>query len=603
MRYVCAFLVVFATPAGAVEFEAHRVQGLLNLDVSYGAIYRLDDADTDLIAFGNGGNGPNVNSDDAELNYNAGPVASEVRGTAELIAAFRNFGVYARGAAYYDWFQDKPLDRTELTADGRDLVGSNAQLLDHYVALTVPVAGVPVHFRIGDQVVDWSTTSYLRDGLNLINSFDLAAGLQPATLAMDRRTPQGMVWAAASLTEIIAVEGYYQYDWKPLVLPPVGSYFSTLDIIGGDGLNAVFLGDGRYSDQGTDLDQAFGLPPGTLGFDPSFDRIPGRQTDHPNNGGQFGISVFARLLDGRATQLGLHFIRYHSRLPVLGAITGDAAAVAATAPAAVDARAASLVDPYLSNGLTLDEALASAQRTAAAVTVSDYANAAGVLAEYPEDIDAIGASFSLSLISTGTLISGDIVRYFGFPNQIALDTVFAAALSPILFDPDVGRTPLGEYGPSQVVKGYQRSDRTQSVLSATWVLGPRLGGQQSLVGVDLGWVHLDDVPGRYEAALQSSSPHSDDAWGYRVIGSVLYTSVLGGVNLTPRFAFSRDVDGVTPAPSSTFQEGRRKVSLGLNADYLQRLEADISYLRFSGGGRANLMRDRDYLQFRLTYSF
>jgi Protein of unknown function (DUF1302) len=602
MRYLAACLVLCTAPAGAVEFETHRVQGLLNLDLSYGATYRLDDADEQLIAFGNGGTGPNVNGDDGELNYNAGPVASEVRGTAELIAAFENFGVYARGAAYHDWIQDRRLDRTELTADGRDLIGSDAQLLDHYVALTVPVAGVPVHFRVGDQVVNWSTTSYLRDGLDLINAFDLAAGLQPATLVIDKRTPQGMVWAAASLTEIVAIEGYYQYDWKPLALPPVGSYFSTLDIIGGDGLNAAFLGGGRYSDQGTDLDQAFGLPAGTLGFDADFDRIPPLQTDHPDNGGQFGISMFARLLDGRATQVGLHFIRYHSRLPLLGAVTGDAAAVAATAPAVVDARAATLVDPYVSTGLTPDQALASAGRTAAAVTVSDYANAAGVLAEYPEHIDAIGASFSLSLINTGTLISGDIVHYSGFPNQIALNTVFSAALSPILFDPSIGTTPLGDYGPSEVVKGYQRSDRTQSVLSFTWVLGPRLGGQQVVAGVDFGWVHLDDVPGADDAPLQSASPHSDDAWGYRLIGSVLYTSVFGGVNLTPRFVFSRDVDGVTPAPSSTFLEGRRVLSLGLNADYLQ-LEADFSCFRFWGAGRDNLMRDRDYLQFRLTYSF
>ena len=138
MRYWCTCLLLLAAPAGAVEFEAHRVQGLLNLDLSYGATYRLDDPDADLIAYANGGTGPNVNGDDGELNYNAGLVSSQVRGTAELIAAFRNFGVYARGATYYDWVQDQRLDRTELTADGRDLIGSDAKLLDHYVALTVP---------------------------------------------------------------------------------------------------------------------------------------------------------------------------------------------------------------------------------------------------------------------------------------------------------------------------------------------------------------------------------------------------------------------------------------------------------------------------------
>jgi len=99
------FASIAAAPASAVEFETHRVQGLLNLDLSYGATYRLDDADERLIAFANGGDGPNVNGDDGELNYNAGLVSNMVRGTAELIVAFENVGLYVRGAAFHDWVQ------------------------------------------------------------------------------------------------------------------------------------------------------------------------------------------------------------------------------------------------------------------------------------------------------------------------------------------------------------------------------------------------------------------------------------------------------------------------------------------------------------------
>ncbi len=159
-----------------------------------------------------------------------------VRGTAELIVAFENVGLYVRGAAFQDWVQDERLDRTRLSSDGERLVGSDATLLDHYLTTTVTIAGTPVHFRLGDQVINWSATSFLRDGLDLVNPLDLATGFQPASEAIDRRSPQGMLWAAASLSEIIAVEGYYQYKWKPLVLPPVGSYFSTIDIFGGGGL-------------------------------------------------------------------------------------------------------------------------------------------------------------------------------------------------------------------------------------------------------------------------------------------------------------------------------------------------------------------------------
>ena len=330
--------------------------------------------------------------------------------------------------------------------------------------------------------------------------------------------------------------------------------------------------------------------------------FPVARWTRPKDSGQFGISLFARLLDGRATQLGLHYMRYHSRLPLLSAITADAAAVAATSDAQVATLASTLVAPYLTTGLTPAQSLSSARSTAEALTISRYANQAGLLEQYPQDIDAIGGSFSFSLIRSGTLVAGDIVHYLNFPNQIAFGTVLNASLSPILFDPNIGTTPLGEYGPNQVVRGYRRSGRTQSVFGITWILGPRLGAQQTLFGVDLGWVHVEDVPGRTEAQFASTAPQSNDAWGYRAIGQMTYNSVFGGLNLSPRFVYAEDVNGTTPAPSATFIEGRRIFSVGLTGDYLQRLEGDVVYSRFFGAGAANLLRDRDYVQFRLTYS-
>ncbi len=288
------FSAFCGSPADALEFESHRLQGLLNLDLSYGLAYRLNDADDGLIAFASGGTSANVNGDDGELNYNAGLTSNMVRGTGEVIVAFDNFGVYARGVVFHDWVQDAHLDRTALSSQGQNLVGSNASLLDHYLVGNFTVAGTPVHVRLGDQVLNWNATSYLRDGLDLVSPADLSTDVQPAAQGIDGRSPVGMLWSAASLSEIVAVEAYYQYDWHEVVLPPVGSNYSTLDIFGGDGLNAAFLGAGRYSDLGTDLDAAFALPPGTLGYDIDFDRIPGRSVQHPQGSGQYGASIFAR---------------------------------------------------------------------------------------------------------------------------------------------------------------------------------------------------------------------------------------------------------------------------------------------------------------------
>ena len=70
----------------------------------------------------------------------------------------------------------------------------------------------------------------------------------------------------------------------------------------------------------------------------------------------------SNLLPGiTATKLGLHYVRYHARLPIISGLTGDEEAVAATSEAAVAERAAELAPVYESTGLSPEEALAQAR--------------------------------------------------------------------------------------------------------------------------------------------------------------------------------------------------------------------------------------------------
>src|SRR4029450_4630422 len=172
------------------------------------------------------------------------------------------------------------------------------------------------------------------DGLDLVSPFDVAAIARPTSQPADSRVPQGMFWVASSLTQTIAVEAYYQYEWKPSTLPPIGSYFSPVDVVGGDGVGVLQL-DARFSDLGTDLDDAFALPPGTLGVDRHFMQLPGRGSDRPRDAGQWGLSLMARFMDGLATKVGLHYMHYPSRLPIVSTVTGDAAAQSATSEVVV----------------------------------------------------------------------------------------------------------------------------------------------------------------------------------------------------------------------------------------------------------------------------
>ncbi len=258
---------VLCAPLSAKDFRFGNFEGLLDTTIAYGVLVRTEDADDDLIAISSGGNADGANGDDGTQNYDTGIVSNMVRITEELSLRHGNFGAYVRGYAFYDYEnQDQNRERTNLSDSAKDIVGKDADLLENYLVVRGHVAGVPVLARLGDQILNWGQTIFVRDGVDVINPIDLVAALQPASNAKDIFVPQGMLWAAANITENYAIEGYYQYEWKKARVPPVGSYFSANDAIGDDGTNFIILGAGQISDLGTDLDSFFQPASGHAGF-------------------------------------------------------------------------------------------------------------------------------------------------------------------------------------------------------------------------------------------------------------------------------------------------------------------------------------------------
>jgi hypothetical protein len=597
-------LVMSVSPAQSKDFSAGPVNGLLNLNLSYGALYRTENRNQDIVAIANGGRSDSANIDDGTLNYDKGLASSTVGTRADLVLNWGPFSAVTRGIAFYDFEQEKE-ERKHRQFESADLdaVGSDAEIRDFYLTTRLSPGGMPIILRVGDQVVNWGSTTFVRDGVDVINALDLIGQSQPARAARDIRVAQGMIWAAANLTETFTVESYYQYEWRPVPLPPAGYFLSTVDILG-EGRRKFFqLGAGRFSDLGTDLDAAFRLPPGTLGFDERFLQLPQRNDDQPDDDGQYGFAL-TRIANGvTALKWGIHYIRYHSRLPFIGGLTGDQAAIDATEPQQVDAIAGDLAPLYLEQGLTGEEALEAAGLTASQLVLSDYANAAGYYLDYPEDISMIAATMETATLHTGTLVAAEISYHMDAPLQLDIGSVINAALSPVQFNPDFGSGPLGSYGADERVPGYVRLDRTQFAFSALQILGPRLGSIQTLVGVDGAFVHIHDLPGSGEPQLNAPGGGDRDSWGYRVLAQLNYANILGAVNLSPRIAFSHDVRGHTPAPYSTFWEGRKALNLGIGGDLINRLTADLSYTLFFGGGSDNPIQDRDFIRFNVTYWF
>jgi hypothetical protein len=549
----------------------------------------VEERDPELVGAGNGGSARTVNSDDGNLNYDEGLVANQLRGAAEVALRWRSFGAFVRGTGFYDFETELGGGRrTELSDDGSWTVGSGADLQDAYLTANFSLAGAPMQLRVGRQVINWGESDFLRFGIDVVNPLDLAALAQPTTTTRDLFVRQGMLWGVANLTETFAVEAFYQYDWEPVRLPPVGSYLSADDTVGVD-LNVAFEGFGAFSDLGTDLDAAFQPTNQPLGFDPDFMKIFSAGRDEPDAQGQFGLAVQAFLPFLNASKLTLQFVNYHSRLPLVNGFTADPASVSGTSDAAVAAREATF-------GVT--------RAAAELLAVSDLANATSFGVTYPRNLRMLGLGFSTATIATGTLVAGEISHHFDWPLQVPKEEVFVASLSPVQFTgalADVFRgTSLGTFGADQTVVGWFETAKTQMALNLAQLLGPRLGAAQSFLSFDIAWVHMHELP--------ASSPFDADSWGYRLAGGLIYEGVLGGIALRPLLRFTHDVDGVTPGPGGAFIEDRKTLTAALELQYTQRWVAGLSYFRDVGGFRlggaiVDQLEDRDFVRFNVTFHY
>lgn len=597
---VVAALALLALPAvqasASYPFRiGEELLGLIDLSAAYGLLVRTETRDEDLVGIGNGGHLPSVNIDDGNLNYAPGVVANQIRGTAELTLVWRDFGAVVRGYGFYD-FENQLSERGHrpLSADAQWLVGAGAELQDAYLSARFEPGGVPVLLRAGEQVVNWGDSGFLRFGVDVVNPVDFVALSQPTATGRDVFVRQGMLWGAANLTETIAVEAFYQYRWEPVRLNPTGAFFSSNDLIGGDGMNAAVEGAGRYSDLGTDLDSEFGLPPGSSegGFDPRFMHYLSGGRYEPSDQGQFGVAIQAFLPELNTTKLALHFVNYHSRFPLISGFTASQGLIDTTSDGDVDLRAAAL---SLETGLPPVQTRFIAEQ----LTISDVANETLYFATYPENIKMLGLSFNTATIDTGTLITGEVSHQFDWPVQLPAEEVLAASLSPIEFTSastaGFQGTSLGVFGAEERVRGFERVGRTQLSLGVAQLLGPRLGAAQAVVSLDVGWIHIHDLP--------DMRVFDADSVGYRFIAQLTYDGVFGGLSIRPRVVWTHDVEGVTPSPAGAFIEDRMSLTAAFDVNFTNTWTLDLGYTAIFGGEPNNPGVDRDFVRFNLIYHY
>jgi len=107
------------------------------------------------------------------------------------------------------------------------------------------------------------------------------------------------------------------------------------------------------------------------------------------------------------------------------------------------------------------------------------------------------------------------------------------------------------------------------------------------------------------------NPHQEDldlypdewSYGYAIITAIRYESVLPGISLQPLLVFKHDVGGTSPGLASNFVEGRKIGDAGLEIRYKSNWSFNLGYQFFAGGGKANLLRDRDNVRAFVKYQF
>ncbi len=612
--FASMLLGVVSTQAMAIEFSSEDGEWTGNFDttISYGAAVRVSSVNDNNVGksvfnptaflLNNAGQQEalgrwSVNSDDGDLNYgdSGDLVSNAIKITSELDINWRNYGAFVRGTAFYDF---ENADKDFLSKRAQDLVGSDIRLLDAYVYGENTLGENTANWRLGWQVVSWGESTFIQNGINVINPVDVSrlrvagAELKEAFIGIP------MIWGNFDITENLSIEPLYIFQWKKTNPDPAGSYFATNDIAT-PGAAYAMLGFGTLPQPVTNPDlyeqvclsgpagyatSDSPLPPQLVGAgcQGSFPRNPSVQ---PKDSGQYGAALryYAENLGG--TEFGFYYLNYHSRLPLI-----SGRSITTTAP-----------------------------------------SSGRYWTEYPEDIHLWGASFNTSIAEWS--FSGEVSYRPNAPLQIDDVEILFAGLTPLnpLIPAPANRfySQLGDYAPGEYIQGYGRYDMWQTQFTTTKVFGPEnfLKAGQISLAAEVGFNFVPNLPsqdtlrfngdgtdtgggpdyqdGYFRNPLTQIGGFADDfSWGYRMAARAEYFNAFGtAVTVAPSIGWAQDISGTTPGPGGSFIEHRKQLTVGISALYLQAWVFDLSYTTYFGAGLFNLLEDRDFVAASVRYSF
>ncbi|CRM53879.1 DUF1302 domain-containing protein [Pseudomonas salomonii] len=596
-----------AGPAFGVSFNIGEIEGSFDSSLSVGASWSTAGRNKDLIGANNGGRGLSQTSDDGHLNFDKGDSFSKIfKGIHDLELKYGDTGIFVRGKYWYDFaLQNEDLDFKNVSNNNRKegAKSSGGQILDAFIYHNYTIADQPGNVRFGKQVVSWGESTFIGGGINSINPIDVSAFRRPGAEIKEGLIPVNMFYVSQTLTDNLSAEAFYQLEWDQTVTDNCGTFFSQPDVISDGCSNNLRVLNKRSTIPGAALPTL-----NALGVDVNNEGVLVRRGGDRDarDSGQFGVAMHYNF-EPLDTEFGAYFMNYHSRAPIFSA-TG--------AP---------------NSAFTRPLGPLAALRPLIVAGSSQY------FVEYPEDIRLYGLSFSTTL-PTGTAWSGELSYRPNAPVQLSTTDILYAGVTPI---PGFGNASVLKGTPGQDLHGYNRKEVTQFQTTFTHFFDQVMGATRLTTVGEIGVTHVGGLesknqarygrdpvfgpgtlPGGFCNALNNSTANgaglpnasglntncnndgytTATSWGYRARAIWEYPDVFAGVNLKPNVAWSHDVKGYSPGPGGNFEEGRKAVSLGVDAEYQNTYTVGLNYTNFFGG-KFTTVDDRDFIALSAGVNF
>lgn len=538
-----------------------------------------------VVGFTNTGLPDHFNFDDGNQNFAAGTLFNNrLSSFGEFSITRGNIGFVASGSAFYDKVYNeendnmspqsvnKTGDHRRFTDATRQTNGKRARILEAYVWGDFTFGERSINVKAGQHLAAWGESLFLSGIAAAQAPFDATKAFVPGAEIKEILLPINQLSFQLLASEKITLMGYYQLDYNPTEIFPVGDFFSPADLVGpgaefaygsinpafADGCPGLF-GPAGFAEAICNMN---GLGGPLLNAPPNILVYRGEDIE-PDSEGQWGIGGKYQLTP--ITNIGLYYLRFHNHNPTVRLNTGFAF-IGSVGGVPITTELINQPVPVTYN------------------------------IEYFGDIELAALSYSTVLF--GLNVGGEIMHRRG--HDVSVQSIISGVVSPIS----------------------RRGNLTSALISGLYVINPNMPVYDEFVVVaEAGVVRVDDVE-----ALEPGTPgitpvgdgkvlfYDETSWGYQVL------SLLKGRNVFPGWDFLTSLshgDIVKGNPSISGQfgalygEGDRRFSVGLGLQYLQNLEFNVGYNFFYGDPtinisgsqvRQNPYTDRDYATFNVKYS-